>query len=260
MLKMCLSEVKVSFSNKEVLRGINCTLKGGNVTSIIGPNGTGKTTLIRAISKMIDYKGSISIKGKNGEELPLDKIAYVPQMSSNNSDLTVFEMVLLGQIKELGWKVTKEQLDATKTILEEMELIDLSYNSFSKLSGGQRQLVIMAQALVSKPDVLLLDEPTSALDIRHQLEVLDIAKKYTKQHNVITVVVIHDLALAARYSDEIMLLNEGYVLKIGNPKEVLDTSLLESVYKVKIDVSHNKGGFITVTPTSTIKSSIKACI
>ncbi len=243
-----LKNIAVGFRDKEVLKDINGIFLEGELISIIGPNGTGKTTLIKAISKLIKYEGDISIKDVNGKNIKREKIAYVPQMNNSVTELTVFEVVLLGQIRELSWKVEKKHIDATTKILKELELLHLSERNFSKLSGGQRQLVVLAQALVSKPRVILLDEPTSALDIKHQLQVLEIARKYTKANNAITLLVIHDLALAARYSDKIMLMNDGYVVNYGRAEEVLEEEVIKSVYDVSVDVSRSNKGYITITP------------
>jgi len=245
---MKLSDVAVNFQKKEVLKGVSITLKGGQMVSVIGPNGTGKTTLVKAIAKLVRYSGEVVITDDNGKRITTNDIAYVPQMTVTTTDLTVFEMVLLGRVKDLSWRVEQVHLDAVSKILEELGLISLSYRPFSRLSGGQRQLVIMAQALVSHPRVLLLDEPTSALDLRHQLQVLDIAKKYNKDTGAITIVVIHDLGLAARYSDYIVLLDDGYSAKEGTPDVVLDEHVLEKAYQVEVDVSVSAGGFKTVTP------------
>lgn len=248
MIKMEMSKIAVSFQNKKVLKDVSTTLKGGEFTSIIGPNGTGKTTLIRAVANLIKSKGDVVVTDENGKKYSRDNIAYVPQMSTTTTELSVFEMVLLGRVKDLSWKVEQHHLDAVTDMLEELGLLGISCVPFCKLSGGQRQLVVMAQALVSKPKVLLLDEPTSALDLRHQLQVLDIAQKYTKETGAITLVVLHDLALVARYSDNVLLLHDGYVAKEGLPKNVLDPELLEKVYQVEVDVSLSSEGYTTVTP------------
>ncbi|HCQ90147.1 MULTISPECIES: ABC transporter ATP-binding protein [unclassified Clostridium] len=240
--------VSVKFKNKEVLKDITATFHEGEITSIIGPNGTGKTTFIKAMSKMINYEGTIHMDRNPKEKIPIEKMAYVPQMSNSNSNLTVFEMVLLGHMKDLRWKISKDKLEETNKILKKINLSHLSYNKFSSLSGGEKQLVIMAQALVSKPKILLLDEPTSALDIRHQLQVLDLAREYTTENNAITIIVIHDLALSTRYSDKFILLSEGYVAKEGKPEEVLDPLLLKEVYKVEVEVCCTKKGYLSVTP------------
>jgi iron complex transport system ATP-binding protein len=248
MIQMKLSKLGVSYQQKMVLQDVSAALEGGRLTSIIGPNGTGKTTLIKAIARLIKFKGHVVLQDVDGNHLSWDKLAYVPQMTTTTTKLSVFEMVLLGRVKDLNWKVEQQHLDAVTQILNELSLMSLSTIPFSSLSGGQRQLVIMAQALVSKPQVLLLDEPTSALDLRHQLQVLDIARQYTKQTGAITLVVLHDLALAARYSDHIVLLHRGNLAKEGVPTDVLQPDLLQQVYQVEVDVSMSGQGYTTVTP------------
>ncbi len=248
MITMKISEFGVSYQRKMILSNISAVLEGGNLASIIGPNGVGKTTFIKGIAQLIKSHGHVILKDSDGKILSWDNIAYVPQMTTATTDLSVFEMVLLGRVKNLKWKVEQHHIDAVTQILSELGLLSLSYNSFSRLSGGQRQLVTMAQALVAKPRVLLLDEPTSALDLRHQLQVLDIAQQYTKQTGAITLVVLHDLALAARYSDYILLLNKGGLAKEGLPKDVLNPALLQKVYQVEVDVSVSSEGYTTVTP------------
>ncbi|SDZ11542.1 ABC transporter ATP-binding protein [Tindallia californiensis] len=253
-MQMKLSQVAVSFQQKEVLKSVSAEFRGGELVAVIGPNGTGKTTLIKAIAKLNTYQGNIDIVDEQGKKVDKSQIAYVPQTSSMQTDLSVFEMVLLGRVKDLSWKVESVHLEAVADILEKLGLEALSLQAFSKLSGGQKQMVIMAQALVSNPKVLLLDEPTSALDLKHQLQVLEIAKQYCTETQGITVIVLHDLALAARYSDEMILLNEGYAVKKGKPEAVLDIKLLEKAYQVEVDVSTNSSGFMTVTPVKPSKA------
>ena len=248
MIRMDLDQIGVSFKEKTVLKSISATFKGGELVSIIGPNGTGKTTLVKAIAKLNRYNGTIKVIQGENKKIGRSEIAYVPQMATTQTELTVFEMVLLGRVKDLAWRVEDIHLEAVSAMLDKLELSDLSMRSFSKLSGGQRQMVVMAQALVSYPKVLLLDEPTSALDLKHQLKVLEVAKQYCRETGGIAIVVLHDLGLAARYSDEMVLLNDGYVVKKGQPKDVLDIKLLEKAYQVEIDVSVNESGFMTVTP------------
>ncbi len=216
MIQMKLDQVGVSFSNKTVLKSVSGTFKGGELVSVIGPNGTGKTTLIKAIASLNKYKGQIDIFEDEGNRIDRSQVSYVPQMATTHTELTVFEMILLGRVKDLSWRVEDVHLDAVAAIIDKLGLGgEISLRPFSKLSGGgQRQMVVMAQALVSSPPkVLLLDEPTSALDLRHQLQVLEVAKQYCADTGAITVVVLHDLGLAARYSDEMILLNGGYAVK-----------------------------------------------
>ena len=244
MLQLEIKNIAVNYGKKEVIKDVSCVFNGGDVISLIGPNGTGKTTILKAIAKLISHHGEIKIIQDSEVKTFRESITYVPQMSVN--------IVNLGRVKDLTWKVEKVHLDAVAQILEELHLTPLSYTKFSSLSGGQKQMVIMAQALVSAPKVLLLDEPTSALDLKHQLQVMEIARNYTKKTNAITILVLHDIALATRYSDQLLLLHEGYSMKQGTVQEVIRPELLEKVYEVKLDVSRSEKGYITVTPISTI--------
>ncbi|WP_373077162.1 ABC transporter ATP-binding protein [Fusobacterium varium] len=251
MLKMNLTDIKISYGKNNIIKNIKAEFYGGNVVSLIGPNGTGKTTLLKAIAHLIKYEGDIGVIGETGYKNFRDSFTYVPQMSVNNINLTVFEIVLLGRVRDLTWKIEKIHLNAVAEILDELNLSHLSCSKFSSLSGGQKQMVIMAQAMVSKPKILLLDEPTSALDLKHQLQIMETAKKYTKKTGSITVIVLHDIALAARYSDEILLLHDGYSIQQGIPEEVLKEELLEEIYGVELDISKSSRGFISITPIKT---------
>ncbi len=251
MLKMNLTDIKISYGKNNIIKNIKAEFYGGNVVSLIGPNGTGKTTLLKAIAHLIKYEGDIGVIGETGYKNFRDSFTYVPQMSVNNINLTVFEIVLLGRVRDLTWKIEKIHLNAVAEILDELNLSHLSCSRFSSLSGGQKQMVIMAQAMVSKPKILLLDEPTSALDLKHQLQIMETAKKYTKKTGSITIIVLHDIALAARYSDEILLLHDGYSIQQGIPEEVLKEELLEKIYGVELDISKSSRGFISITPIKT---------
>ena len=251
MLKMNLTDIKISYGKSNIIKNIKAEFHGGKVISLIGPNGTGKTTLLKAIAHLVKYEGDINVIGETGYKNFRDSFTYVPQMSVNNINLNVFEIVLLGRVRDLTWKIEKIHLNAVAEILDELNLSHLSYSKFSSLSGGQKQMVIMAQAMVSKPKILLLDEPTSALDLKHQLQIMETAKKYTKKTGSITVIVLHDIALAARYSDEILLLHEGYSVQQGIPEDVLKEELLEEIYGVELDISKSSRGFISITPIKT---------
>ena len=157
-------------------------------------------------------------------------------------------MVLLGLVKDLRWKVTDEQLERVTDTLMELGLDGLALKPVCSLSGGQKQLVFMAQAFVSRPRVLLLDEPTSALDLRHQLVVMDLARKYTQENGAITLFVVHDLMLASRYGSRLLMLHEGRIKAFDTAERVLLPYLLGDVYDVEACVERTPPGFLNVIP------------
>lgn len=248
MLKLNIENIRVKYAERVVLNGISAQFRGGEMTSVIGKNGIGKTTLIKAIAKLIKHSGTVSLTDDKGSVYSASDMAYLPQMSTSDSKLTVFEMVLLGLVKHLRWRVSEEQIEQAAGVLKQLNLLHLSNQPFHQLSGGQKQLVSMARSLVSGPKVLLLDEPASALDIRHQLMVMDLARKYTKQTGAVTIFVEHDLTLAARYSDRMLLLDDAEITAFDTPEQVLRPDVLEKVYRVKVKVEKTSLGSLNVIP------------
>ncbi len=258
MTRLRIQNLRVEYGTKTIIDGLSAEFRGGEMTAVIGRNGAGKTTLIKAVAGLTRFRGEVSLTGKEGAKLSRKEIAYVPQLGALNTQLTVFEMVLLGLVNNLKWHVTSEQLKQVNDILEEMRLTAISRQPFHTLSGGQKQLVSMAQSLISKPKVLLLDEPTSALDLRHQLIVMNLAQKYTRENDAVTIFVVHDLMLASRYGEKLLLLHEGRVKAFGAAETVLKPELLESVYHVEISVERTKHRFLNVIPVKPIEENIAA--
>lgn len=253
MTDLTLKNFQVGYGGKNVIDGISANFKGGEMTAVIGRNGVGKTTFIKAIAGLTRSRGEVRLQNDGVEIARANKIAYVPQLNSLNTRLTVFEMVLLGLVNNLKWHVTKEQLQRVGDMLKEIRLHGISQQPFNTLSGGQKQMVSMAQSLISRPKVLLLDEPTSALDLRHQLIVMDIAQNYTRQTNAVTVFVVHDLMLAARYGDRLMLLHKSGLKAFDTAENVLKPELLEEIYKVEVSVERTACGFLNVVPIKPIE-------
>lgn len=248
MIQLSLDKLGVAFGDKIIIDEISAEFRGGEMTAVIGRNGVGKTTLIKAISNLTKHTGTVRLTGSDGVPLPGKEIAYVPQLSSLTTRLTAFEMILLGLAGNLRWHVTGEQLRQVNTIIEEMHLEAIARQPFHTLSGGQKQLVSMAQSLISRPKVLLLDEPTSALDLRHQLIVMNLAQQYTQTTGAVTIFVVHDLMLASRYGTNLLLLHQGKIKAFGKVEQVLQPELLESVYNVEISVERTKNGFLNAIP------------
>jgi len=253
MTDLSIKNLKVGYGSKSIIEDVSAEFKGGEMTAVIGRNGVGKTTFIKALAGLSEKSGEIRLM-EDGKEISVKKhTAYVPQLGSSNTRLTVFEMVLLGLVNNLKWNVTKEQLERVSETLTQMRIHGISDQPFNTLSGGQKQMVAMAQSLISKPKVLLLDEPTSALDLRHQLIVMDIAQKYTRETGAVTIFVVHDLMLASRYGERLLLLQKGKVRAYGKARDVLKEELIEEIYKVEVSVEETKNGFLNVVPIRPIE-------
>lgn len=252
MIDLKLENITIKFSGRKIIDNLSAEFKGGEMTAIIGKNGVGKTTFIKSIAELTKHSGNVNLYCDNKKTESKKNIAYVPQLGSLNTKLTVFEMVLLGLVNNLKWHITNEQLEMVSNTIEELNLTHLSKQPFNTLSGGQKQLVSMAQSMISKPKVLLLDEPTSALDLRHQLIVMNLAQKYTKETGAVTIFVVHDLMLASRYGANLLLLNDGKIKAFDTAEKVLKPEMLESVYGVKISVERTKNGFLSAVPIEPI--------
>lgn len=248
--------VSVDFRDHAVLRGVSADFPSGAMTAVIGSNGAGKTTYLKAIAGMVRSTGEILFT-EDGKRISVrDSIAYVPQLGSVHTRLTAYEMVLLGLVRNLKWHVTREQRAQVYETLEELNIADIAGQPFNTLSGGQRQLVYMGQSLIGRPKVLLLDEPTSALDLRHQLIVMDLAERYTRSQNAVTVFVVHDLLLASRYGRNLLVLKDGKTRAFGSAGQILTSGLIEEVYGVKARVERLPEGYLNVIPVSPI---LKEC-
>ncbi|WP_313342131.1 ABC transporter ATP-binding protein [Sedimentibacter sp.] len=209
--------------------------KGFNV--ILGPNGAGKSTLVKAIFGLLDYQGDIYYGHKNISKMKIcekiELMSYLPQMDLDISSLTVLEMVLLGRLPELGHKVSDEDLNIVMETLKALNINRLATNKFNQLSGGQKKIVFIAQTLVRNPEIILLDEPTNSLDLQKQLELCQLLRRIIKDRKIDIIVVLHDINLAARYADHIVIItSDGEYYDSGSAKDVITEKMLREVYGV----------------------------
>jgi len=181
------------------------------------------------------------------------RIGYMPQDNAGHAALTVLEVVLLGRFGTLGLRVAQADIDAAGRILGDLGLAALAGRYLSELSGGQRQLVFLAQALAAEPALLLLDEPTSALDIRNQIEVLETVAGLTRARGLTTMCILHDLNAAARHADSIAVMCAGRLVAHGPPTQTLTAARIAEVFGVEAHVASDPEGFVTVTPMRSIK-------
>ncbi|MFT3803819.1 MAG: ABC transporter ATP-binding protein [Burkholderiaceae bacterium] len=231
-----VSGVSVTFDARPILSSLSLgPLTAGSVTALLGSNAAGKSTLLRRISGELSGTGTVEIAGRAVESWPMhdrNRPALVPQDISMQSSLRVFEAVLLASKQGGGWSVDGDELDAVTRMLQTLGINALAGQELTALSGGQRQLVSIAQALIREPSVLLLDEPTSALDLQNQFEVLDLLRRLARERSMCIVMAIHDINHALRFTDHVIVLHDGRVEASGKPESVLTPKLLEKVYGV----------------------------
>lgn len=237
----------VGYRNHDVVREASLSLREGEVIALIGPNGVGKSTLLKGLSGLLPSNGRVYFD--RGEQVSdADSFAYMPQDTLTYSSLTVLEVILLGRLRSLGLRVPREVIDEAHGALSKFGLLHLQTRTLGELSGGQRQIVYLAQALFRNSTVLLLDEPTGALDLKYQLTVLEAVKSHTRRAQIITVMALHDLTLASRYADRIVCLYESRIVADGSPQQVLEPSLIKSVYGVDAEVITTRDGYTCVVP------------
>ncbi|MGI4792611.1 MAG: ABC transporter ATP-binding protein [Janthinobacterium lividum] len=233
-------DVTVRYGGRVAVDGVCLEARPGEVLAILGANGSGKTSLLRALAGVQACGGTV-VHGAAS-------VGYMPQDNAVRAALTAFEVVLLGRLRSLTLRVGEGDLEAARAALAELGIVDLAARAIGELSGGQRQLVFMAQVLAADPAILLLDEPTSALDIAHQLHVLDLLRTTTIRRGLTTVAVLHDLNAAARFSDRMALMAGGRLLCAGTAASVLTEAVLREAYGVEVCVMAAPDGRPVVIP------------
>lgn len=246
-----LEKVCFRYNKRPILTEIDMKVDEGEIVSIIGPNGSGKTTLLRCLNKILKIKkGKISIQGEDLNQISLRRLStllsYVPQIETISVPFTVFEIVLMGRRPYISWGVREFDLEVVNEVIGLLNLQGFSKRFFDELSGGERQRVLIARAFAQEPKVLLLDEPTANLDLKHQLEVFELIKEIGKKKGVSIICAIHDLHLAARFSEKIIMLKGGKVFKEGRPEDVITPANIREVYGVEAYIGKNGGDFHVV--------------
>lgn len=241
-----ISQLTCGYSSGFAIRDINLHVATGEIIGIIGPNGSGKTTLLRAITRALKpASGVILLEGKSIWQIKIKelarKIAVVSQ-STETGFMTVEEFVLLGRIPYYGrfrFLETKNDLKIARDAMELTDSLKLKDQLMSQISGGERQLALIARALAQEPKLLLLDEPTTYLDITHQVGILDLVRRLNRNFGLTVIMVLHDLNLASEYCQRLALFNMGKMHKFGIPEEVIDYRIIEDVYKTIVVVEKN---------------------
>ena len=228
---------------RPVLQGVDLVLPAGRVCTILGPNGSGKTTLLRCLlGQHAPDAGSILLGGQPIAAMSsrdrARHLAYVPQLPSSAFDFTVRELVAMGRYAHqgaLGLASTADR-DQVQHALERTGTVAFADRTMGELSGGEAQCVMIARALAQQPRIMLLDEPTSHLDLRNQLLIVRLVQQLTREQGMAALVVGHDINLAARHSDQLVLFRAGRVAATGSPTEVLKAPLLRDTYGVEVEL------------------------
>ncbi|MBK1697783.1 ABC transporter ATP-binding protein [Rhodovibrio salinarum] len=237
-----VERLRVGYHRRTVIRDLTLApFHSGEITALIGPNATGKTTLLRALAGLQPAKGALYLGGDNLLSLPgsahAARVTYMPQSLPPRVALTVFEATLSALKVAPGARQPAQQshIQVMET-LQRLGIDDLAHRPLTELSGGQRQLASLAQSVVREPTVLLLDEPTSALDLNYQFRVMNLVRALVRERGIIAVVVLHDIALASRWCDRVVVLSDGAVVADGPPATAVTADTLAQVYGVRARV------------------------
>ncbi len=238
-----VEKLRYSYGSREVLSNVNLIVSEGEITFILGPNGCGKTTLLKCINAILKPKGCVYVDGENVFTLApseiAKKIGYVPQRSGV-ADMTVFDAILLGRKPYMGLKVSEEDYKIVEEVINDLNLQNLALRKLGELSGGELQKVIIARALAQKPKVLLLDEPTSNLDIKNQIEILRLVRRIVRERRISAIIATHDLSLATLFADKVVMMKNGEIFAIGGA-EVINESNIKAIYGIDVKVVRTNG-------------------
>ena len=244
-----------------LVRDVSLRLAAGRLTGLIGPNGAGKSTLLRALAGILTpTRGRVVLLGTDlavlGPPEVARRLARMAQQPPAVEGLTALDVVLMGRYAHHpGWRERRQDLDAARLAMQLTATAALADQPYETLSGGERQRVLLARALAQETAVLLLDEPTASLDLTFQLSMLELVRDLTRQRRLGTLIALHDLSLAARFCDEILLLSGGRLVAAGPPEAVIRPEYLRRVFGIEAIVErHPRVGSLVVIPVSVARS------
>lgn len=246
-MSLLIEGVSVAYGARQILHGVSLpALPAGSLVALVGPNGAGKSTLLRALAGLERMRGGLSLDGQDVTRLGFAersrRLAYMPQQLPPGIALGVLESI----VAALRVSGCDDLPGSAYEALRQLGIEGLAERSLDSLSGGQRQLVALAQLMARNPQVLLLDEPTSALDLHYQLRVMGAVRERVQAHRLLAVAVLHDINLAASHADWLVVLREGRVVACGAPGDVLQPGLLAEVYGVEARVEACSQGRLQV--------------
>jgi iron complex transport system ATP-binding protein len=255
--------LRAGYKHREVLRAVDLRVERGELVALAGPNGCGKTTLLRAISGVhMPTSGDLLVDGVqiaevNGTQIAR-RVAVVAQSAVLPERFSAFEVALMGRTPHLRLLQSESERDVAivREAMQRADCWDLRSRPVDELSGGERQRVVIARALAQQPELLLLDEPTSHLDLAHQADTFSLVRSLCRERRIATVAVVHDLTLAAAYADRIALMHDGRIVADGAPGAVLTEETIRRVYGTPVRVlAHPETGRPVVVPEVTAEAT-----
>jgi iron complex transport system ATP-binding protein len=251
-----------SYGSARVLDNVSlAAARPGEVLGLVGPNAAGKSTFLKCVAGLLKASGKIWFEGTEVRSSDQwrhmrRQVTYLPQEYASTAAITVFEAVLVARQQTASWVVGDDDVAAVAAILDELRLEPIALRYLSELSGGQRQMVAVAQALAREPRVLLLDEPTSSLDLQRQLELLQLVRALAAERSMTVLIALHDLNLAARFVDRLVILHQGRSYAEGLPSDVLTEMMLWHVYGIEARVEQDADDMPRITPIRSVRDRV----
>ncbi|HKS48745.1 MAG TPA: ABC transporter ATP-binding protein [Amycolatopsis sp.] len=254
MTALRLRDVRAGYARQPVVHEVSAELPSGGWLAVVGPNGAGKSTLLKTVAGLLPFRGEILLGGQHADRLSRKErarvVGYAPQNPVLPDGLTVTDYVLLGRTPHLGplARESVADLSIVDEVMARLELDHLAGRALRTLSGGERQLTVLARVLAQRARLLLLDEPTTGLDVGHAQALLEFVDRLRREDGITVVSTLHDLTFAAQYAEQLLLLSGGEVVASGGPAEVLTPGVLARHYGAEADVLTAPGGELIVAP------------
>ena len=260
MAGLTLRGFSTGYPKRKVIENLDVApLPRGEITVLLGPNGCGKSTLLRALAGLNKGCGEMWLDDEELMTQPFarraQRVVYLPQSLPAGVHLHVLESIIVAQRASGGLHSAASEAEILH-LLEQLGIAHLAMRYLDQLSGGQKQLVGLAQSLIRRPELLLLDEPLSALDLNYQFHVMDLVRRETAQRNIVTVVVVHDINIALRHAQHALMLKEGSLIAEGQPDQVITPETLAQVYGVEGRIEHCSRGMPQVMIDGLVREAL----
>ncbi len=250
-------DLVVRYAESTALHSINFAVERGRWLGLIGANGAGKTSLLKALARLVDFEGAVHVEGRSTLDLSRREfaqlVAYVPQKPEFPPEMRAVDYVALGRLPHLGYFGAEGPHDRARSLelLERLSLSAMATRRLSTMSGGELQRLVLARALAQEAPVLLLDEPTSALDLGRRVEALELVDELRIERGLTVISAMHDLTLAAQFADELALLSGGKIVASGSADEVLKENSLDFHFGTRVQILRTDDGELIVVPRRT---------